>query len=198
MMHGSTDSRVKEFSASEIRRRARGILDDGRGLRLTLALAVVVVTTAAVGAFLLGEAVYAVGDLIFGDSLWVDVAAHGVMLLLGLFGVLPLTMGTYRLACLAYPPKHREVELPVVEAQPELAEMLQPFTSWRAYLRSLAVGLELAGWVTLIAVIPLVGETKRTSSSAYTDSSPSEQKNSLHKRAIASSNAAALPPQTIR
>ena len=145
-------------SASDIRRCARGMLDGGRGQRLTLVLAVITVLTAGVGAYMLGAATYAVGYLIAGDSLWADVAAYAVMGMLGLFGVLPLMMGAYRLACLAYPPRENGVELPRVTAAPTLGEVLHPFTSWRAYGRSMAVGLEHLGWFTLMAVIPVVGD----------------------------------------
>ena len=148
---------AKDMSAAEIRRKARDVLDGGRGHRLTLILATVVVLTAAVGAFILGEAVYAVGYLIFGDHLWVDVAAYCVMGLLAIFGVLPLAMGAYRLACLACPPKPCGVDLPVATAKPVLAEVFYPFTSRRAYGRSMLPGLELLGWGVLMAVIPIVG-----------------------------------------
>lgn len=144
-----------EASAFCLRRRARGLLDGG-GRRLTLIFAVVVVLTAAVGAFILGEAAYALGFLIIGDSLWVDVVAYAVMGLSGLFGLLPLTVGAYRLACLAAPPRHGSPNLPVTVKEPQAADLLYPFTSLRAYLRALAVGLELLGWFTLMAVIPAV------------------------------------------
>ena len=144
-------------SASDIRRRARGILDGARGQRLTLAVAVTVVLTASVGTFILGEAAYTVACLCMGESLWADVIAYGVMGVLGLFGVLPLLLGAYRLACLAYPPRNNVTKLPVTTKAPEIADLFYPFTSLRAYGRTFSLALGLLGWITVILVIPLVG-----------------------------------------
>lgn len=145
-------------SASDIRHSARGVLDGEGGQRLTLVLAVIAVLTAGVSAYALGSATYAVGFLLAGDSLWLNLAAYGVVGLLGILGVLPLMMGAYRLACLAYPPRDNGVVLPRTAVSPSMGELLYPFTTLRAYGRSLALGLELLGWCILVAVIPTAGE----------------------------------------
>lgn len=155
-----TQPMMTEPTAADMRRRAGGVLDDGRGIRLTLVLAVVVVLTATVGAYILGEAVYGLGFLLLGESVWADVAAYAVMGALGLFGVLPLMMGAYRLACLSYPPRRGDETLPVVASStvaPALADLFYPFTSLRAYGRTFALVLGFLGWLTLAVAVPAVG-----------------------------------------
>ena len=153
------------LSAAEIRRRGRAILDGGGGQRLTLILAVITGLAAAVGVFVLGEMVYISGYLIFGSQLWLTVAYYAVMGVAGVFGLLPLLVGIYRPACLAYPPRDNGVILPSLTHSPEktsgqfpaLTEIFHPFTSWRAYGRSLAVGLEILGWFAGMIAIPVAG-----------------------------------------
>lgn len=159
--------------ATSTRRTARRLLDDrlpgretadGHGVRLTLVLAVVILLTAAVSTYALGTGLYSILVLLSVDSLWADLAAYALMGFLGIFVLLPLAAGTYRLACLAAWPAARPdasqqsgPSLPSVEESPELYGIFHPFTSLRAYGRSLCVGLEWLLWGVLIVGVPAIG-----------------------------------------
>ncbi len=152
----------RRVRAADIRRKARLVLD-GRSVpqnRMTLILSLIVVLVTAVGVYMLSIGLYMVGYLIVGDALWLDIATYGLMGLLALLLVLPLASATWRLACLmtvrstvsAMPSG-----LPVTAATPTLSEVFHPFTSLRAYGRTLVVGLETLGWAILSVGLPLAG-----------------------------------------
>ena len=80
-----------------VRRRARRVLE---GNRMTLILAVIVLLVTAIGVYLGSVALYMAGSLYFRDALWLDPATYALMGVLGLFLVLPLGVGVWRLSCL--------------------------------------------------------------------------------------------------
>jgi len=138
-----------------IRSAARRILDgDSRGARMTLILALIVTLVAAVGIYTVSLGLYSLGYLLFGEAAWLDVAANGIMILLGIAVGLPLVASLFRMACLA-------AVVPAAKtAAPALPEILYPFTSVRAYGRCMAVGLETLGWCALWLGIPAVTYSK--------------------------------------
>lgn len=152
--------------AALVRHKARGVLNGfgGKGNRLTLVLAVVLLLTVGVGLYAISVGLYMVGYMVFGDYLWLDAVTYALMGVLGLTLLLPLAASVFRLACLmtlrAYPDSvqaDRPSVLPVTRETPELVRIFYPFTSFRAYRRSMAVGLEALGWTALWAGIPAWG-----------------------------------------
>lgn len=146
--------------AAAIRRKAGQAMGYGRGTRLTLILSVVFLLTLAVGIYALSEGVYMAGYLFVGDAPWLNILAYAVMGLLALTLALPLAASVYRQACLAVlgsgfasPAEN----LPVAQARPEPVGFFYPFTSGRAYIRCLAVGLETLAWLTLMVGLPVAG-----------------------------------------
>ena len=143
--------------AAMVRRRARRVLE---GNRMTLILAVIVLLVTAMGVYLGSVALYMAGSLYFRDALWLDPATYALMGVLGLFLVLPLGVGVWRLSCLMtlrISDTPRFPGLPYTKDRPTLDQLFQPFSSFRAYGRALAVGLESLGWFLLYAGIPAVG-----------------------------------------
>ncbi len=143
--------------AAMVRRRARRVLE---GNRMTLILSVIVLLVTAMGGYLVSVALYMAGYLYFGDALWVDLATYALMGVSGLFLVLPLGVGVWRLACLMTlraQAASRSPHLPVTRDCPTLDQLFYPFSSFRAYGRTLAVGLESLGWFSLYAGIPAIG-----------------------------------------
>ena len=143
--------------ARDTRHRARRLLE---GNLLTLVLALVVLLTMAVGVYMVSVGLYAVGYLAMGEALWLDIATYGLMGLLGVLLVLPSAVAVWRLACLftvqagLYTPS---ADLPIASARPTPEQLFYPFTSLRAYGRTLAVGLETLGWTVLTVGIPAMG-----------------------------------------
>ena len=80
--------------------------------------------------------------------------ADVLLALLCLFLLLPLLSGIWRLACLmtASSEETDRDELPSAT----LIQLFYPFTSPRAYGRSMAVGLESLGWLLMCAVVPVL------------------------------------------
>ena len=143
--------------ATMVRRRARRVLE---GNRMTLILAVIVLLVTAMGVYLGSVALYMAGSLYFRDALWLDMATYALMGVLGLFLVLPLGVGVWRLSCLMtlrISDAPHFPGLPYTKDRPTLDQLFQPFSSFRAYGRALAVGLESLGWFLLYAGIPAVG-----------------------------------------
>ena len=154
--------RTARAAAALVRRRARAVLNGlgGRGNRLTLVLASLVLLTVAVGIYSLSAGGYTIAFLLLGDSPWPDMIAYALLGVLGVTVGLPLMASVFRLACLmtlrAYPGSVSH-DLPVTQDVPEPVAIFYPFTSLRAYGRSLAIGLEALGWTVLWAGIPLGG-----------------------------------------
>ncbi len=159
----NVDVTVGAFAAG-VRHRARRVLDGegAKGNRLTLILATVVLLTAAMGVYLISVGLYMVGYLALGAKPWLDIAAYALMGVLALTVVLPLAAAVFRLACLmtcrmaagtfGFPEG-----LTATSVATELALIVYPFTSRRAYGRCMAVGLETLGWTLLWAGLPAAG-----------------------------------------
>lgn len=143
--------------AAMVRRRARRVLE---GNRMTLILSVIVLLVTAMGVYLGAVALYMAGSLYFGDVLWLELATYALMGVLGLFLVLPLGVGVWRMACLMTlrgQETPSPLHLPVTKERPTLDQVFYPLSSFRDYGRALAVGLEGLGWLSLYAGIPTAG-----------------------------------------
>ena len=154
----SSRSRVRD-EAKAVRSSARRILEDRDPWknRMTMILSLIVILVVAVGMYALCGALYAVGYLIFGEALWLDVVAYSLLGVLSILVTLPLAMGLWRLACLMVSFADGETGTPLT---PE--DLLYPFTSARAYGRSMAVGLEFLGWIALMIGVPVGGSIALT------------------------------------
>ena len=146
--------------ASCLRRQARQTLNKNGGRhRLTLLLAYAIAMIVAIGLYAGTSEVYTL------TYMWIDPETVSPVLLgsladllfalLCLFLLLPLLSGVWRLACLmTAPPKEETREHTVTAPQPTLSQLFYPFTSPRAYGRSMAVGLESLGWGLAAVVVP--------------------------------------------
>jgi len=98
-----------------------------------------------------------VGGLIFGDVPWVDAVANTLLaaFLLGL--VLPLAVSLGRLSCLMVTPEGSAVHgLAVCVSTPSPADLFYPFTTLRAYGRSMAVGMEALAFLACGIGLPVL------------------------------------------
>ena len=145
--------------ASGLRRQARQTLNRNGGRnRLTLTLAYLIVLIVAGGLYVLSSGIYTLAyvltdpAMISGELL--GNLADLLFALLCLFLLLPLLSGIWRLACLMTPPPE---DAPAgKQSSATLIRLFYPFTSPRAYGRSMAVGLEALGWVLMTAVVPVL------------------------------------------
>ena len=145
--------------ASCLRRKARQTLNRNGGRhRMTLTLAYLTALVVAGGLYALSSGAYTLAYMLTDPSMISDdllgALADLLFALLCLFLLLPLLSGIWRLACLmAVPPEEAaRDELPSAT----LTQLFYPFTSPRAYGRSMAVGLESLGWVLMSAVVPVL------------------------------------------
>ena len=147
--------------AADLRRRARDVLNQDGGAsshRLTLTLAVVTVLTAGMTLYVAVWALYTAGLWLWDEPLWVEAIADTLLVLLLMGLVLPLVASLYRLACLMTAPDGAQVDgLPVSVPPATLLELFYPFTSLRAYARTMAVAMEGLAWLTLSFGLPVVG-----------------------------------------
>lgn len=145
--------------AAAIRRQARGILNSrsgGGSHRLTLALSAVLILTAAIALYAAVACLATAGYVLFENTDRVDLAADILLLLLCLGLLLPLMASLRRLAALrAVPDRQEPCPYPLPEAT--LAELFYPFTSLRAYGRTMAVALEGLGMLLLGLGLPILG-----------------------------------------
>lgn len=146
--------------ASDVRRRARSVLNThvgGRSHRMTLTLAVVFVLTASVALYAAVACVATAGYLAFGEALWVDAASNILLAILGLGLILPLIASTYRLACLMTAPDGEVTDgLAVSVPAATLSGLFYPFTSLRAYGRTMAVAMEGLAFALLSVGVPIL------------------------------------------
>ena len=149
-----TDARHDESLRDRLRRvrtEARQLLDGQAGSgshRLTLTYALVIVTVAAIGLYLALQGMYLAGSLLFGEPLWLTVAADSLLALGMLLLVCPPAVAVWRMAC----------RMTVSPRDPMgIWEVFYPFTSLRAYGRTLAVLGEALLWAVLLFVVPAVG-----------------------------------------
>ena len=147
-------------TAARIRGEGRAILQgrSGRcGHRLTFVLALVTVLTAAIALYMAVACMSMAGDILFGEAVWVDAVASVLLVALCLGLILPLIASVYRLACLMAAPDGTVTDgLPVSVPAATLAELFYPFTSFRAYGRTLAVAMEGLGFTVLTVGVPIL------------------------------------------
>ncbi len=147
-------------TAARIRGEGRAILQgrSGRcGHRLTFVLALVTVLTAAIALYMAVACMSMAGDILFGEAVWVDAVASVLLVALCLGLILPLIASVYRLACLMAAPDGTVTDgLPVSVPAATLAELFYPFTSFRAYGRTLAVAMEGLGFTALTVGLPIL------------------------------------------
>ena len=143
--------------ASGLRRQARQTLNRNGGRhRLTLTLAYLTALILAGGLYVLSSGVYTLTYVLIGPEIipgnLLGALADLLLILLCLFLLLPLLSGIWRLACLmTVTPEDSALEnIPSTT----LIQLLYPFTSPRAYDRTMAVGLESPGWLLITAVVP--------------------------------------------
>lgn len=147
--------------ASDIRRQARHVLDGHSGRsshRMTLILALILTLTVAIALYAATAGISVAGFLLFGEIAWVEAVSNVLLIALLLGLVLPLLTSVLRLACLMSAPDGETVDgLPVEPPYATLSELFYPFTSLRAYGRTMAVGMEGLAWVVLTVGIPILG-----------------------------------------
>jgi hypothetical protein len=147
-------------SAARIRGQGRAILNGrsgGMSHRMTIVLAMVTVLTVCVVLYMAVGCISMAGYVLFGQLLWVDVASNILMAVLGLGLVLPLLASLRRLACLmAAPDGEMTDSLPVSIPAATLGELFYPFTSFRAYGRTMAVAMEGMGFTLLSVGVPVL------------------------------------------
>ena len=160
-MDTATEKEGKGMSLAELRRRARQVLS-GRtrttSHRLTLTLAIVLVMTAGMALYAAVSGLYMAMDILWSEVIWLEAVADGLFVLLLLALVLPLAASVWRLACLMTAPDGEVVDgMPVSVPSATLDELFYPFTSLRAYGRTMAVALEGAAWTLLIVGFSALG-----------------------------------------
>ena len=133
--------------AGEIQRSARAVLgghSGGISHRLLLTLSVITVLTVSIALYTAVACLATAGYLVFGENaLWVDVVSNILLVALGLTLALPLAVSVGRLASLMAAPDGEVLRgMAVSVPTPALSELFYPFTSLRAYGRTMAVGME--------------------------------------------------------
>ena len=147
-------------TASRIRRSARDVLgghSGGMSHRLLLTLAVITVLTVSFALYAATACLSMAGYLAFADAPWVSATATTLLAALMLALALPLAVSVCRLACLmAAPDGEVSRGMAVSVPTPSLTELFYPFTSLRAYGRTMAVGMESLAFLVLGLGIPLL------------------------------------------
>ncbi len=160
-MGNVTEKQGAGKQTADLRRRARLVLNGYSGRtshRLTLTLALVLVLTVGVALYAAVSGLYMAGFMLFGEAVWLELAADGLLLLLLLALALPLLTSVWRLACLMTAPDGDTVDgLPVSVPAATISELFYPFTSIRAYGRTMAVAMEGLAWAVLFLGLPILG-----------------------------------------
>ncbi len=166
-----TQSRAR---AADLRRHARRVLDRhhprGGNLRLTLILGQALIITFAIGLYLCLSALRNTAALRLDLAALValpglphpasmesllDVGMSALLILLLITLILPLCASLYRMAILAMAVDIIPACGPADDiAYPTLVDLFYPFTSPRAYARTLAVVLDHLAWLLLIFGLP--------------------------------------------
>ncbi len=145
---------------SDTRRMARAVLNGHSGRyshRLTLVLALVVILTVAIALYVAVGCLFMVGSILFPEALWISAVSDALLILLCLVLVLPLLASLWRLACLMTAPDGRVMDgLPVSVPAATLIELFYPFTSFRAYGRTMAVAMEWLAFTLLSVGAPIL------------------------------------------
>ncbi|MBR5123643.1 MAG: hypothetical protein IKU90_00805 [Clostridia bacterium] len=157
----ATEKEGKRMDLSDLRCRGRQVLNGRTGTtshRLTLTLAIVLVLTAGMALYAAVSGLYMAVDILWSEVIWAEVAVDGLFGLLFLALILPLMASVWRLACLMTAPDGEVVDgMPVSVPSATLGELFYPFTSLRAYGRTMAVALEGAAWALLIVGFSALG-----------------------------------------
>lgn len=143
-------------SLSRIRRQARDILNshsDGVGNRLIFVLSLLIILTAAMTLYLILGGLYSGAAAILGEQPYLEPTADLLFGLCLVFVILPMLTALWRMACLMTAPDGEvrdgmTVEVPSVS----VADVFYPFTSLRAYFRTMTVAMESMAWL----ILPLV------------------------------------------
>ena len=172
-------------TAKEIKAEARAVLgghSGGMSHRLILTLSAVTVLTVSIALYAAVVCLAMAGGLIFGDAPWIDAVTNSLLAALELGLAFPLAVSMGRLACLMAAPDGEVAHgMAVSVPAPDLTHLFYPFTSLRAYGRTMAVGVEglafllggiglpilagrlawlsmlTAGWETWLRVLTMVG-----------------------------------------
>lgn len=146
--------------AADVRHRARAVLGGHSGRVshwMTLTLALVIVLTAAVALYMAVGGLATAGYLVFGEAVWVDAVTNVLLAASYLALILPLLASAWRLACLMTAPDGAVVnDMAVSVPSAELRELFYPFTSLRAYGRTMTVAMEGLGWTVLSVGVPIL------------------------------------------
>lgn len=160
-METATEKQGMRTQTADLRRRARLVLNGHSGRtshRLTLTLALILVLTVGVALYTAVTGLYLAGSILLGDTVWLEAAADVLLILLLLALGLPLLTSVWRLSCLMTAPDGDTVDgLPVSVPAPTLTELFYPFTSLRAYGRTMAVAMEGLAWAILALGLPILG-----------------------------------------
>lgn len=144
--------------APRLRASARAVLDrPSAGNRLTLVLALVVAMGLGFAIPVMLDCVLLVAAILGGKiALWLEIL-HGVLFWGSLlFVTLPILCGVYRLAVLMTKNAEQGQEIaPTPNMKVSLGECLYPFTSAKAYLRTLYVGLQALVSAALVIGVPV-------------------------------------------
>lgn len=160
-MEHTIEKQNTRMNASDLRRRARLVLNGRSGTsshRLILSLAIILVLVAGMAFYAAMSGLYMAGSILLGETVWLEVVADGLLALLLFLLVLPLATSLWRLAVLMTAPDGETTDgLSVAVPAAELVELFYPFTSLRAYGRTMAVAVELLVWAFLTLGLPLLG-----------------------------------------
>ena len=148
-------------TAKEIKGAARAVLgghSGGLSHRLTLTLSVITVLTVSMALYAAVACLSLAGGLAFGAALWIDAVANSLLAALELGLAFPLAVSAGRLACLMAAPDGEVTHgMAVSVPTPDLTGLFYPFTSLRAYGRTMAVGVEGLAFLLVGLGLPILG-----------------------------------------
>ena len=147
-------------SASQTKRMARAVLgghSGGLSHRLTLTLGVILLITVSIALYAAVACLALAGEFALGDALWIDAVANCLLVMLELGLTYPLVVSLGRLSCLmAAPDGEVSHGMAVSVPTPDLTEIFYPFTSLRAYGRTMAVGMEALAFLLCGIGLPVL------------------------------------------
>ena len=146
--------------AAETKQAAREVLgghSGGLSHRLILTLAIIMIMTVSIALYAAVACLAMAGGFILGDTVWVDAVSNALLVALLLGLTLPLTVSLGRLACLMAAPDGEVVNgLAVTVPTPDLVQLFYPFSSFRAYGRTMAVGMEKLAFLMVGGGLPIL------------------------------------------
>ena len=147
-------------TAKEIKGLARAVLgghSGGLSHRLTLTLGVILLITVSIALYAAVACLALAGEFALGDALWIDAVANCLLVMLELGLTYPLVVSLGRLSCLmAAPDGEVSHGMAVSVPTPDLTEIFYPFTSLRAYGRTMAVGMEALAFLLCGIGLPVL------------------------------------------